>query len=594
MNDEAAESRGPSGPSQDGPAPSAPAAENPAAASTPPAASSPAPTEPIPTGHVPTEPTPTEHIPTEPIHAGASPTEPIPTRPPAAYTPPTDGVPQADEPLTPRPGPDQTGQGQSDQDQTFPGTPGADLPPPPPGPQPPPSAPGLSFSRDQLIRPRQGRYLAGVCVALGRATNTDPVLWRVLLAVLGILSGVGVLIYLIGWLTIPAEGDTASPIESLLGKGRSGMQPLSIIVLGAGAVLAFAFIVNDGMRAGLLAAAVLLGAFLLIKRGGANTHGRPGGFPFTAPAAPGPVPADPPFGATHAPAGFATQAGFAPSSGFAPSTGFGTSTGFAASTATAADAAPATEPPTAPLPPQAPQFTAPTGGYRPPFAPHGPYAGAAHPPYQPDPQAQAPRPPKPPRERSKLGRLTFFAVVMVTGVMAVIDMAGASIAVSAYFAAALITIGLGLVVGAWLGRARGLIALAMITAVGLFVATGTERWGGDVGNSVYRPATIGAVADRYDFTAGNATLDLREIDFTGAQQNITVTMKLGQLRVLLPERVDTTTSLRVNNGRGTLFSKVFDGQADIDNVTDLGADGVGGGQLVLDLQMDTGKVEVTR
>ncbi len=36
-------------------------------------------------------------------------------------------------------------------------------------------------------------------------------LWRVLIAVLGRLSGVGVLLYLIGWLIIPAEGDTGSP-----------------------------------------------------------------------------------------------------------------------------------------------------------------------------------------------------------------------------------------------------------------------------------------------------------------------------------------------------------------------------------------------
>ncbi len=93
--------------------------------------------------------------------------------------------------------------------------------------RPPPAGP--SFSRDKLVRPRQGRYVAGVCAALARATNTDPVLWRVVLAVLGFFGGVGVLLYLVGWLVIPAEGDTASPIESLLGQGRSGMAPLSIV-----------------------------------------------------------------------------------------------------------------------------------------------------------------------------------------------------------------------------------------------------------------------------------------------------------------------------------------------------------------------------
>ena len=130
---------------------------------------------------------------------------------------------------------------------------------------------GPTFSREKLVRPTQGRYIAGVCGALGRATNTDPVLWRVLLAVLGFFGGVGVLIYLIGWLAIPGEGDTASPIESLLGRGRSGMKPLSIVLLGGAAVLTFAFVVNDGFRAALLAVAVLIGAALLLKRNSGNS-----------------------------------------------------------------------------------------------------------------------------------------------------------------------------------------------------------------------------------------------------------------------------------------------------------------------------------
>ena len=447
------------------------------------------------------------------------------------------------------------------------------------------TASGPSFSREHLVRPRQGRYVAGVCTALARATNTDPVLWRVLAAVLGVLSGVGVLLYLVGWLIIPAEGDTASPIESLLGKGRSGMAPISIVLLGAAAVVSFGFILHDGMRASLLAAAVVVGAALLIKRNGGAGAGTDSSAPnptFPSPPAPDAAPATP-------------QA-YTPPPADAP-----------------AAAAPATEPvtepipPVPPMPPRPPQasgyappaggYPPPASGYRPPFAPHGPWASSAPtPPYQPVfPPPRPPKPPKPPRERSKLGRLTFFAVIMVIGLMAVLDMAGASIAVSAYFAAALVTIALGLIVGAWLGRARGLIALGLLTSIGLGVSTGIERWGGDIGNSVYRPATFAAIADQYDFTAGDATLDLRDIDFTGKQQNITLTMKLGQLRVLLPPTVDTTTTLRLDTGRAMIFGKEYDGgRVDGETLTDLGSDGTGGGTLKLDLQMDTGNVEVIR
>ena len=36
-------------------------------------------------------------------------------------------------------------------------------------------------------------------------------LWRVALPVLTVLGGFGIVIYLLGWLLIPAEGDTGSP-----------------------------------------------------------------------------------------------------------------------------------------------------------------------------------------------------------------------------------------------------------------------------------------------------------------------------------------------------------------------------------------------
>lgn len=503
--------------------------------------------------------------------------------------------------------------------------PGAHAGPPPsaqaghaPGPQagPPPgwqtsanvppwlAGASAAFDRQQLVRPRNGRYIAGVCGALARATNTDPVLWRVLLGVLGILGGTGVLLYLIGWLIIPSEGDTASPVESLLGKGHSGMAPLSVVLLGSAALLTFAFIVNSGARSSMLAAAVVLGAFLLIKRGGVSDTTRaattappspppPTGVPeeptmaFTAPfATPGAAPGAMPGAAPgQAPAGVP---GADPGAG--PGTGPGTGTGSGA-----VPAEPVTAPPAPSYEP--PLFAPPAEGYRPPFAPHGPYASGSVPPQPPQPPKppKPAKPPKPPRERSVLGRLTFFAVVVVMGLLAVLDMAGVNVVVSAYFAAALTTIALGLIVGSWFGRARGLIALALIATLGLFVSTGTERWGGEFRDSVYRPTSLSELADRYDFTFGNVTLDLSEIDFTGAQQQTTVDMKIGQLRVVLPPKVDTTVDVTGGGVRTVLFgTESASSDENRQTVTDLGADGAGGGTLQLDLRLDTGNVEVSR
>ena len=644
MNDEAAESRGPAttgaGSSQDAPAPSAAPASDSApapadaaettaptlsAASAPgeptasaaegltataaPAASgaenplAPAADEPTtriadePTTRIAGEPTtpladePTAHIADEPTTPAADePTTRIagePTAPltdglagdvPPAWTPPAPGAPPSADPPPPPP-------------------PGST--PPPGAGGPPPAAPppwfgegGPSFSRERLVRPTRGRYVAGVCSALGRATNTDPVLWRVLLVVLGLFGGVGMLIYLIGWLVIPGEGDAVSPIESLLGRGRSAMAPFSVVLLGAATVLTFAFIVHDGFRATLLGGAVLVGVALLIRR---NT-----GAARSAPVAPsgatsGPA-ADPSTGGAafpFAPMDRTTAFAAAGAPSAAPTAGSPAPGGPAATTA------PAGEPVTAPLPPrppgyQPPRFTPPPpSDYRAPFAPHGPYAGhtSAAPPRPPRP----PRPPKPPRERSKLGRITFFAVLMVLGVLALIDVAAASVSVSAYFAAALATIGLGLLVGAWFGRARGLIMLALIATLGLAISSGVERFGGQVANSNYQPQSISQVADRYDFKVGDVTLDLRAVDFTGVQQDTTVTMDLGQVRVLLPDNVDTSAGVAVENGRVVAFGREYAGQDTRSiKITDLGADGTGGGTLRLTIQVKAGNVEVSR
>ncbi|MFI5492653.1 PspC domain-containing protein [Actinoplanes sp. NPDC051859] len=515
--------------------------------------------------------------------------------------------------------------------------------PPPPGMAPPPwfGAPdGPGFAREKLIRPARGRYLAGVCGAIARATNTDPVLWRVLLAVLGFFGGVGLLVYLLGWLLIPTEGYTAAPLESLLGRGRSGMTPVSVVLLGGTAVLVFAFIVQDGFRATLLATAVLVcGALVLKKRA-----------PFPQPAQPAPA-GDPT--AVFATAGSTAGSTTGSPAGGATSTA-GTTTNAADPTTEFATAGPAAGPPpaptptgepvTAPLPPmgppaetgpatpaephqwpEPPKFGPPSGSYRPPFAPHGPWgpgagqppnapwgasagqpphapwgASAGQPPHAPwaqgaeQPPPPPPRPAKKPRERSKLGRITFFGVVFVMGVLTVIDLAAASVPVSGYFAAALATIALGLLVGTWFGRARGLIFLAILTTIGLFISTGAERFGGEFITNSYRPQTLTAVADRYDFAVGTATLDLRALDFTGQDQAILVTMKFGQVKVLLPDKVDVATAVSMNDGRALLYGQEKTGNLDVQGVTDLGADGKGGGNVRLTIQMDTGNVEVTR
>jgi phage shock protein PspC (stress-responsive transcriptional regulator) len=479
------------------------------------------------------------------------------------------------------------------------------FPPPPPGGFPPPSGSffpppqstgGAFATRYGLIRPHQGRWFAGVAAAIGRATNTDPVLWRVLLGVLTLFGGVGLLVYLVGWLLIPTEGDTASPAEALIGRGRSSTSAPLAVGLAVLAVIMLGVAFSGNIRSSLLGAAVILGAALLVSRGGV-TLGRPANQPPQPPqpgwpgrpewpAQPGsPVP---PMGNPVPPMGNPVP----PMGGPVPMGG--------------------------PIPPAAPTTGAPFTPTGEPFAPHGPYASSS--PYArslgypPPPPAQypglvptPPPPPKPPRERSRLGRIVLSLVCLALGALLVFDATGNSVPRSAYPAAALGVIGLGLVVGAWLGRARWLIFPGVILTVALVIASsmGNVRgfparpWhaigAGPNGNMTWTPPSAAALESRYNLDLGNGTLDLTKIEFPADPVTVDVNIDAGNLVVILPADVDVNVDATVDSGSADVLSQHWDGLGnDTRHVSDNGADGPGGGQLMLNATVGLGKLEVHR
>lgn len=59
---------------------------------------------------------------------------------------------------------------------------------------------------DGLVRPRSGRMIAGVCAALAQRFGWRVGLVRLLFVVSLVLPGTQVLVYLVLWALIPAEG----------------------------------------------------------------------------------------------------------------------------------------------------------------------------------------------------------------------------------------------------------------------------------------------------------------------------------------------------------------------------------------------------
>ena len=57
-----------------------------------------------------------------------------------------------------------------------------------------------------MRRPASGAPIAGVCAALAERTGIDPLIIRVAAILLAVSSGIGLVLYVAGWLLIPREG----------------------------------------------------------------------------------------------------------------------------------------------------------------------------------------------------------------------------------------------------------------------------------------------------------------------------------------------------------------------------------------------------
>jgi len=363
--------------------------------------------------------------------------------------------------------------------------PTSEAPPPPPGGEgaPPPQRPPGYPPLHTLRRSRSDRKVAGVAGGLGRHTGIDPLVFRILFVVLTVFGGSGLLFYALGWLLVPDEGETDSEAARLAGGRRDG-STIAAVVIGVVALclglILIGNLVDTGPGLGGLGVLVVVVALvLLFARSG----------PSTAPS----QAAAPPYGPVPPPEPGA----------------YGQTPG----TAYAATATHAPETATGPVPP-------------PPAPPtYGP----------PVPPQQPPPPPKPPKERSYLGRLTVSAALIVVGLMVGWNSASDDdIRAVAILAAALAVVAAGLVVGAFMGRARWLIAIAIpLTLATSATAVADEHLPGGVGERDWAPASVMRAERGYELAIGEGQLDLTRLP-AGSTADIDARVGFGELRVIVP------------------------------------------------------------
>lgn len=66
-------------------------------------------------------------------------------------------------------------------------------------------SPKLAQSINSLRRSRTDQWIAGVCGGIAAATGVDAWIWRLLLAVLFFAGGMGLMLYVLLWIFVPAE-----------------------------------------------------------------------------------------------------------------------------------------------------------------------------------------------------------------------------------------------------------------------------------------------------------------------------------------------------------------------------------------------------
>jgi len=204
--------------------------------------------------------------------------------------------------------------------------------------------------------------------------------------------------------------------------------------------------------------------------------------------------------------------------------------------------------------------------------------------------------PGPRRPRSRLGAITVSLLLVVLGALAIADRtADLSVSTAGYLAAALGVVGAGLLVGTFWGRSRGLIFLGIpLLAVLIPVSTLQVDLQDGVGERAWTVATVEELRGEYRLGAGYGRLDLTDVDFAGADATTELTVNVGYAEVLLPPDVDVTIRSEVRGGEIDLFGNRYDGRNFSRSVSDDGADGPGGGDLVLVVDVNLGVLEVDR
>ncbi|MCB0899104.1 MAG: PspC domain-containing protein [Actinobacteria bacterium] len=198
-----------------------------------------------------------------------------------------------------------------------------------------------------------------------------------------------------------------------------------------------------------------------------------------------------------------------------------------------------------------------------------------------------PVPPAPPRERSYLGLIGLFAAVAASGV-AILLGGGATVVM----AAALLALGVTMLVGGFYGRAKWLLVFAIPLLMLLAVVSQVERADLSAGQRVWEPTTAG---ETYSLTLGTVDVDFAQ--WQGAPvagDEVTIDMGVGEVRVAAPRNWDVELVTTLDRADVRVDGERARGRtvAGEQVVTIPASSGTADGTLRLNVDMQAGEVIV--
>lgn len=453
----------------------------------------------------------------------------------------------------------------------------------PPTPPPPPF--GSPRPRQLRRRPDQG-HIAGVCAGLAEYFNVDPVIVRIAAVVLA-FSGPGVFAYILAWIFVPeASGPSLRPVTTLPADRRDrGAQIFGIVLLAIAVSVLWGDWWSPARQLMFPLGLMALGTWLLLRRDrsddGPRDGGGGGGASPRAPVAPTPAPwaaptptAAIPVDALEGPDLEGTDAATQRLEG---DTTEGDTTQLIDEGDTATSPTAVIDP-TTPVP-TAPEADGGSGGDAPPPAPWA----IVPPPGVPEGNGTARR------RRRMLGPIVMGALLVWSGVAWL-----AGVSVENGLAVGLCIVGVGFVLGAFVGGSWGLIVPAFVIGGALIVASVADiPLSGPIGDRSWVPRTVSEVEDRYELSIGEGRLDLTELQLDeGEHLAIDASVGMGHLVIEVPDGVALDISAKVGAGEAVLLGYPDSG---VGVSTERSFDGDGdAGSIRLDLQVGLGEIEVRR